>query len=93
MGSRLVNVRLDDARLRKVRRLRDQGVPLADLVREAIDTKYGELAGPAAEHASDVVRRILEAHPDPDRPPSRDYDVHDRQAARSAIRRRLKRPR
>jgi hypothetical protein len=93
MGSRLVNVRLDDARLRKVRRLREKGLPLAELVRDAIDTKYGELAGPPAEHAADVVRRILETDPDPEGLPSRDYDVHDRQAARSAIRRRLKRPR
>ena len=37
MTSRLVNVRLDEERLRKAQTLRESGVALSDLVREAID--------------------------------------------------------
>ena len=94
MGSRLMNVRLDEARLRKVRRLRAQGIALSDLVREAIDARHDALAGQSASrNPADVVRRILHAHPDPSTLKARTYDVHDRTAARNAIEARLKRRR
>lgn len=40
MKKRLVNVRLDEEHLRKARMLRQSGVILSDLVREAIDTRF-----------------------------------------------------
>jgi hypothetical protein len=41
----LVNVRLDEERLRKVQTLRKSGVAISDLVREAIDERFDELSG------------------------------------------------
>ena len=43
MSSRLVNVRLDAERLRKARKLRERGVRLSDVVREAIDKRFLQL--------------------------------------------------
>ncbi len=94
MDVRLINVRLDPERLRKARRLREQGVTLSDVVREAIDARYEALR--IAARPSDtiaLVERLFERHPDPPGLPDRDYDVHDRRAARVAIERRLRRTR
>jgi hypothetical protein len=86
MTSRLVNVRLDEARLRKARTLRESGVALSDLVREAIDDRFEELAGSGtARDLGAVMKRIFEQYPDPPSLPPRGYDVHDRHAARRAI--------
>jgi len=94
MGSRLVNVRLDADRLRKAQRLRARGVALSDVVREAIDERYAALRHSATRpNVSAIVQRIFEEHPDPPRLPPRDYDVHDRRAARAVIRRKLRRAR
>jgi hypothetical protein len=92
MAGKLVNVRLDADRLRKVRRLRERGVALSDLVREAIDHRFDRL-DPAVEsrQARATLDRILERHPDPPDLPPRDYDVHDRRQARIAIAERLRR--
>jgi len=94
MASRLVNVRLDEERTRKTRALRARGVALSDVVREAIDERYATLrAAGSGPDAAAIVRRILERYPDPSRMPRRRYDVHDPQAARAAIRRKLRRTR
>ena len=88
----LVNVRLDPERVRKVQLLREQGIALSDLVREAIDERYAQAAlalSPA--DATAVVHRIFRQYPDPPGLGPREYDVHDPRAARAAIRRRLKR--
>jgi hypothetical protein len=94
MRSRLINVRLDEDRLRKAQTLRESGVTLSDVVREAIDERF------AALHRSDsprdvrtTVKRIFEEFPDPPDLASRDYEVHDRRAARVAIVRKLRRTR
>jgi hypothetical protein len=91
--ARLLNVRLDEARLRKARLLRESGVTLSDVVREAIDVRF-EALRPAMTGGDvrDVLARILARHPDSPDLPARPYDVHDPRAARSSIRRRLKRP-
>lgn len=91
MGSSLVNVRLDEARLRKARALRKNGLPLSDLVRQAIDERFEELgrAGRRPDVRA-IMARILEQYPDPPDLPPRSYDVHDRKEARRAIRRKLR---
>jgi hypothetical protein len=91
MSSRLVNVRLDEERVRKAQALRERGVALSDVVREAIDERFAALR--QAESPPDVraiVRGIFELYPDPVDLPPRDYDVHDRHAARAAILRKLR---
>jgi hypothetical protein len=93
MGSRLVNVRLDADRLRKVQTLRRRGVSLSDVVREAIDERFSTLRPASRADARAIVRRIFEQHPDPPGLPPRDYDVHDRRAARQAVLRKLMRSR
>jgi hypothetical protein len=90
MGSRLVNVRLDAARLRKAQTLRERGVALSDVVREAIDQRFSELRSTSHVDIKAIVRRIFEQYPDPSHLPPRNYDVHDRHAARKAILRRLR---
>lgn len=94
MASRLVNVRLDEERVRKVQALRERGVALADLVREAIDERFDALprTGSRTEIRA-LIRDVFEQHPDPPGLPVRGYDVHDRQAARAAIAARLRRRR
>ncbi len=89
MTSRLVNVRLDADRRRKAQTLRARGVALSDVVREAIDERFEALR--RSESRLDIrtiVGRILDEYPDPPDLPPRDYDLHDRRAARAAIRRR-----
>ena len=90
MASRLLNVRLDEERVRKARTLRERGIALSDVVREAIDERFANL--PRSESPTDVqaaVRRIFDRYPDPPDLPSRNYNVHNRRAARAAILRRL----
>jgi hypothetical protein len=90
MKPRLVNVRLDADYARKARLLRDRGVVLSDLVREAIDARYEALAqGDEPRNAKELIARIFERHPDEAHAEPRDYDVHSGAEARAAIRRRL----
>lgn len=92
MVGRLVNVRLDEERLRKARVLRERGVTLSDLVREAIDVRYGETASKRRPRdVREILGDILRKHPDPAGLPPRDYDVRDRRQARTAILERMRR--
>lgn len=94
MTSRLVNVRLDEERLRKAQTLRENGVALSSLVREAIDARFEELAGSGGvRDVKSVIQGIFEQHPDPADLPPRGYDVHDRREARRAIVGKLRRGR
>jgi hypothetical protein len=94
MASRLVNVRLDGDRLRKARALRERGVTLSDVVREAIDERFDALQRSASKPDVRVIMtRVFEQFPDPPDLPPREYDVHDRRAARRVIRRKLRRVR
>jgi hypothetical protein len=91
MSSKLVNVRLDAERLRKTVVLRERGLPLSDVVRDAIDERFAALgSADAPRDARAIVAQILEAYPDPPDLPRRLYDVHDRKAARRAIQRKLR---
>ena len=90
MNSRLINVRLDPERLRKARTLREHGVRLSDVVREAIDEQFLRLRSNPEADVKELVRRLFERHPDPAGLPLRDYDVHDHGAARRAVLRKLR---
>jgi len=92
VASRLVNVRLDDVRVDKVRRLRESGVALSDVVRDAIDVRFDALTRRLTRgEARAIMAGVIERHPDPPDPSPRDYDVHDGRAARAAVRRVLRR--
>jgi hypothetical protein len=90
MSSRLVNVRLDPERLRKAKSLRASGVPISDIVREAIDRRYADLNQPPEDlDVESIIRRIDEQFPDLPNPPPSAYNVHDRREARGEIVRHL----
>jgi hypothetical protein len=89
VSSRLVNVRLDDERLRKVQRLRARGIALSDVVREAIDERFLRLQSKSQPDVPALVRRIFEQYPDPSELPARDDDIHDPRVLRDVVRRRL----
>jgi hypothetical protein len=94
MTTRLVNVRLDEARVRKVRALRAQGIAVSDLLREAIDRRYEQVVGTRKGlDVAAIMRRLFAEYPDPPDLPPRPYDVHDRAAARQGILRRLRQAR
>ena len=93
MGSRLINVRIDADRLRKAQTLREHGVALSTIVREAIDARFSELGSESRQDVRTIVRRIFDWYPDPADLPPRDYDVQNRRAARTAILGRLRRGR
>lgn len=90
MSSRLINVRLDPDHLRKAQALRERGVRLSDVVREAIDEKFVRLRSEVEPDVNTLIRRIFEQYPDPPGLPPRGYDLHDRRAARQAIVRKLR---
>ncbi|MBI4904606.1 MAG: hypothetical protein HY820_13275 [Acidobacteria bacterium] len=90
MSSHLINVRLDSERLRKARTLREHGLKLSDVVREAIDERYLGLRPEPSTDGKTLIGRIFELYPDPADVPPRDYDVHDRHAARRAILRKIR---
>ncbi len=94
MKRHLINVRVDDDHARKARKLRDSGVALSDLVREAIDSKFAEMTAEVSpRNMKSLVAALFDRHPDAPGMPSREYDVHDRIEARAAIQRKLARGR
>jgi len=94
MPVRLLNVRLDPERLRKVRVLRRRGVVLSDVVREAIDRRFEQIQEPDSRRTpAAVLGAILERYPDPPDLPPRGYDVSNRTAARKAVLEKLTRRR
>ena len=60
MSSNLINVRLDSERLRKVRKLRERGVRLSDVVREAIDERFLRLRSEPETDMKTRIRRIFD---------------------------------
>lgn len=94
MKSRLVNVRLDEERLRKARTLRERGLALSDVMREAIDERFESLN--RSRKVCDVrnmIRDIFEQYPDPAGLAPRPYNVYDRKIARAVIGEKLRRAR
>ena len=72
--------------------LREQGLALSDVIREAIDERFDQLnRSRKARDVKNVIQRIFELHPDPAGLPPRAYNVHDRKAARTAVIEKLRR--
>lgn len=89
----LINVRVTPEDARRAAALRESGVPISRLVREAIRAEYerrrpGQRRG---RRASRVMAEIYAALPDPPDLPPRRYDAADRVAVRNAISGRLRR--
>lgn len=92
MTSRLINVRLDEERYRRAQMLRERGMALSEVVREAIDERFMALRQSEAERdVKAIVSALFERYPDPADLPLREYDPHDRHAARRAVIRKLRR--
>jgi antitoxin component of RelBE/YafQ-DinJ toxin-antitoxin module len=92
MASKLINVRLDEEHMRKARVLREHGVAVSDLVREAIDARYEQVASERKPIDTEALMNALfEKYPDPPNQEARGYDVHDAKQARGAIVKRLRR--
>jgi hypothetical protein len=83
----LLNVRLSPEDARRAAELREYGIQISDVVREAIRAEYlrrrpGE---PGHRRPSLIVKEILEALPDPEDAPARGVDAADRHAVRRHI--------
>lgn len=84
---KLLNVRLDDEDARKVARLRQAGVQLSRVVREAIRTAYDRQIGERSRRRdpAEIMAEIYAAYPDPPGLPPRRLDLRDRRAVRRAV--------
>ncbi len=91
---KLLNVRLDADDARLVSQLRQAGVEISGIVREAIRAEHGRRVGRRGRpRPAEVMAAIYAALPDPPGLPRRRYDMRDRRAARRAIVRKLRRVR
>ena len=84
---KLLNVRLDDEDARKAVRLRQAGVQLSRVVREAIRAAYDRQLGGRAPRRDpgEIMAEIYAAYPDPPGLPPRRLDLRDRRAVRRAV--------
>lgn len=89
----LVNVRLEAEDAQRVKALRDAGVALSTLVRDAIRSEYERRLGRGAKRKpSSVVTEILAALPDEaDAASAPRVDARDRRALRAHVQKRLRR--
>jgi hypothetical protein len=84
----LLNVRLSPDDARRAAELREEGVQISDVVREAIRAEYlrRRPGRPGNRRPSLIVKEILAALPDPaETPPPRVVDPADRHAVRRHI--------
>ena len=93
MSSGLINVRLDQERLRRRKlKLKESGITLSAVVREAIDQRFAALREQEQPRdVSAIITRLLEQYPDPPGLLPRNYDVADGKTARATIVRKLAR--
>ena len=91
----LLNVRLSADDARRAVELRQTGVQISRIVRDAIWAEHDRrVRRPRAERRTDeILAEIYAAHPDPPGTPRRTFDLRDRKAARQAIVRKLRRRR
>ena len=92
---KLLNVRLgpDDARM--AARLREAGIPISRVVREAIRVAHERHTAARAlrRAASEIMADIYREYPDPPSPPPRARHLRDRASVSRLIRQRLRRRR
>jgi hypothetical protein len=83
----LLNVRLSPDDARRAAELREDGIQISDLVREAIRAEYlrRRSGKPGDRRPSLLVKEILEALPDPADMPDRIVDPADRHALRRHV--------
>lgn len=83
----LLNVRLSPDDARRAAELREEGIQISDVVREAIRAEYlRRRAGkPGNRRPSLIVKEILAALPDPEGMPERAVEPTDRHAVRRHI--------
>ena len=90
----LVNVRLDADDARRVKALREAGIPLSPLVREAIRSEYERrIAAPQGAVApSAIIAAVIAALPDHEHDGNAPrVDATDRRAVRRHVRAKLRR--
>jgi hypothetical protein len=83
----LLNVRLSAEDARRAAELREDGIQISNVVREAIRAEYlrRRRGAPGHRRPSLIVKSILEALPDPVDTPRRAIDPVDRHAVRRHI--------
>jgi len=88
----LLNVRLGPEEEKMAAALREAGVPLSGVVREALRAEYERRIGSRRRRkGSEVVATILESLPDPPGLPARGFSLTDRHAVRTHVRAKLAR--
>jgi len=92
---KLLNVRLSPQDARMAAQLREAGIPVFRVVREAIRFAHERQAGARASRrrASEIMESIYREHPDPPSIPAGTRGLRDRATVRRVIRRRLRRRR
>jgi len=88
----LMNVRLNDEQTAKAKWLREQGVEISQVMREALEAEYERrvLKRRTPGEIDAMFREIYEKYPDPEGLPPRGFDLRDRKAVREFIVGRLK---
>jgi hypothetical protein len=83
----LLNVRLDAGDARRAKALRDEGVAISALVRDAIRAEYDSRIARSRgrRRPSLVVAAILASLPDPPEMPPRSFEPTDRRAVRRHV--------
>ena len=91
----LLNVRLDEQDARRARALREAGVRISTVVRNAIRLEYDKRVGMATgkKKPSKIVADILRAVPDPADLSEARIDTRDRRAVRRLVSAKLRRRR
>ena len=89
---KLLNVRLAPEDARMAARLRQAGIPISRLVREAIRAGHARYASVRAsrKRPSEIMTSIYREHPDPPGLPREPRDLRNRASVRRVIRRRLR---
>src|SRR5262249_21316729 len=87
---RLLNVRLGDDDARLVRRLRDRGVSISDVVRGAIRAEANRLSPRHPRDPDALLRDIRERYPSPSSPEKPAVRSTDRRAVQRLIRSQLR---
>jgi post-segregation antitoxin (ccd killing protein) len=92
---KLLNVRLGPEDAQKAARLREAGIPISRVVREAIRAAHDRHAAARAARrpASEIMADIYREYPDRPSQPRKKRDLSDRVAVRRLIRQRLRRRR